>query len=77
MNSYSKALQTTLKLRYKGGMAKGLGIGCTYGIVFMSWALVFWYARVFIKSEKTDAGKAFIVIFSAIVGGMYANYHPL
>lgn len=70
LNSYSEALQTTLKLGYKGGMAKGLGIGCTYGIAFMSWALVFWYAGVFIRNGQTDGGKAFTAIFSAIVGGM-------
>ncbi|KAF6167060.1 hypothetical protein GIB67_041315 [Kingdonia uniflora] len=49
-------------------MAKGLGIGCAYGS--MSWALVFWYAGVFIRNGQTDGGKAFTVIFSAIVGGM-------
>ncbi|KAF9625853.1 hypothetical protein IFM89_027476 [Coptis chinensis] len=42
LNSYSDAIQNTLKLGYKAGMAKGLGIGCTYGIACMSWALVFW-----------------------------------
>ena len=67
LNSYSEAIQNTLKLGYKAGMAKGLGIGCTYGIACMSWALVFWYAGVFIQ---TDGGKAFTAIFSAIVGGL-------
>ncbi|KAK9105034.1 hypothetical protein Scep_021878 [Stephania cephalantha] len=69
-NSYSDAIQHTLKLGYKAGMAKGLGIGCTYGIACMSWALVFWYAGVFIRNGQTDGGKAFTAIFSAIVGGM-------
>ncbi|VAH48469.1 unnamed protein product [Triticum turgidum subsp. durum] len=70
LNSYSEAIQSTLKLGYKAGMAKGLGIGCTYGIACMSWALVFWYAGVFIRSGQTDGGKAFTAIFSAIVGGL-------
>ncbi|KAF6159984.1 hypothetical protein GIB67_033068 [Kingdonia uniflora] len=70
INSYSDAIQNTLKLGYKAGMAKGLGIGCTYGIACMSWALVFWYAGVFIRNGQTDGGKAFTAIFSAIVGGM-------
>ena len=43
----------------------------------MSWEPVFWYAGVFIRSGKTDGGKALTTIFSAIVGGMYSNYHPL
>ncbi|KAL6960743.1 ABC transporter B member 19 [Sarracenia purpurea var. burkii] len=70
LNSYSDAIQHTLKLGYKAGMAKGLGLGCTYGIACMSWALVFWYAGVFIRNGQTDGGKAFTAIFSAIVGGM-------
>ncbi|KAL0461635.1 UNVERIFIED_CONTAM: ABC transporter B family member 19 [Sesamum latifolium] len=45
-------------------------VGCTYGIACMSWALVFWYAGVFIRNGQTDGGKAFTAIFSAIVGGM-------
>ncbi|KAG0476230.1 hypothetical protein HPP92_013071 [Vanilla planifolia] len=70
LKAYSEAIQQTLKLGYKAGMAKGLGIGCTYGIACMSWALVFWYAGVFIRNGQTDGGKAFTAIFSAIVGGM-------
>ncbi|KAL4581746.1 hypothetical protein LXL04_006274 [Taraxacum kok-saghyz] len=70
LDSYSDAIQHTLKLGYKAGMAKGLGLGCTYGIACMSWALVFWYAGVFIRNGQTDGGKAFTAIFSAIVGGM-------
>ncbi|XP_047314721.1 ABC transporter B family member 19-like [Impatiens glandulifera] len=70
LNAYSEAIQHTLKLGYKAGMAKGLGLGCTYGIACMSWALVFWYAGVFIRNGQTDGGKAFTAIFSAIVGGM-------
>ncbi|KAI4346422.1 hypothetical protein L6164_007318 [Bauhinia variegata] len=70
LNAYSDAIQNTLKLGYKAGMAKGLGLGCTYGIACMSWALVFWYAGVFIRNGQTDGGKAFTAIFSAIVGGM-------
>ncbi|XP_021905166.1 ABC transporter B family member 19 [Carica papaya] len=70
LNSYSDAIQNTLKLGYKAGMAKGLGLGCTYGIACMSWALVFWYAGVFIRNGQTDGGKAFTAVFSAIVGGM-------
>ncbi|KAL6553004.1 ABC transporter B member 19 [Orobanche gracilis] len=70
LNAYSDLIENTLKLGYKAGMAKGLGLGCTYGIACMSWALVFWYAGVFIRNGQTDGGKAFTAIFSAIVGGM-------
>lgn len=48
LGAYSDLIQNTLKLGYKAGMAKGLGLGCMYGIACMSWALVFCYAGVFI-----------------------------
>nr|KAJ0223079.1 hypothetical protein LSAT_V11C200052500 [Lactuca sativa] len=56
IDSYLDAIQHTLKLGYKAGMTKGLGLGCTYGITCMN--------------GQTDGGKAFTAIFSAIVGGM-------
>ncbi|GFQ06451.1 ABC transporter b family member 19 [Phtheirospermum japonicum] len=70
LSAYSDLIQNTLKLGYKAGMAKGLGLGCTYGIACMSWALVFWCGGIFIRNGQTDGGKAFTAIFSAIVGGM-------
>ncbi|KAF9610725.1 hypothetical protein IFM89_024575 [Coptis chinensis] len=77
LKSYYDVMQNTLKLGYKDGMAKELGIGCTYGIACMSWALVFWYAGVFIRNGQTDGGKAFTAIFSAIVGGMSLGQNEL
>ncbi|XP_058187535.1 ABC transporter B family member 19-like [Rhododendron vialii] len=70
LNSYSDAIQHTLRLGYKAGMAKGLGLGCTYGILWMSWALVFWYAGVAVRNGLTDGGKAFTAILSSVVGGV-------
>ncbi|KAF7128948.1 hypothetical protein RHSIM_Rhsim10G0040700 [Rhododendron simsii] len=70
LNSYSEAIQHTLRLGYKAGMAKGLGLGCTHGMIFISWALVFWYASLFIREGLTDGGKAFTAILSAVIGGM-------
>lgn len=70
LNAYSVAIENTLKLAKKAGMAKGLGIGCTNGIACMSWALLFWYAGVCIRNGHTDGGKALTAVFSAIVGGM-------
>ncbi|KAI8533910.1 hypothetical protein RHMOL_Rhmol10G0047300 [Rhododendron molle] len=70
LNSYSDAIQHTLRLGYKAGMAKGLGLGCTYGILWMSWAGVFWYAGVFVRNGQTDGGKAFTAILSSVVGGV-------
>eukprot|EP00249_Psilotum_nudum_P016028 c25619_g2_i1 orf=2-967(-) len=40
IQSYSEALKMTVKLGYEGGMAKGLGMGVSYALLFSSWALV-------------------------------------
>lgn len=73
VESYSKALQTTLKLGYKGGMAKGLGMGVTYGVLFCSWALLLWYAGTLVRNGSTNGGKALSTIFAVIIGGMYGS----
>ncbi|KAH7846544.1 hypothetical protein Vadar_015190 [Vaccinium darrowii] len=70
LNSYSDAIQHTLRLGYKVGTARGLGLGCTYGIIILSFALVFWYAGIFIRNRLTDGGKAFTAILSAVIGGI-------
>ncbi|KAE9449261.1 hypothetical protein C3L33_18837, partial [Rhododendron williamsianum] len=70
LNSYSDAIQHTLRLGYEAGIAKGLGLGCTYGILWMSWAGVFWYAGVSVRNGQTDGGKAFTAILSSVVGGV-------
>ncbi|PKU84013.1 ABC transporter B family member 13 [Dendrobium catenatum] len=38
--AYSRSLENALKLGRKSGLAKGVGVGCTYGILFCAWALL-------------------------------------
>lgn len=68
--SFSDSLKITLTLGYKGGLAKGLGVGVTYTILFFSWALILWYGGMLIRRRETDGGKAITAIFCAIIGGM-------
>ncbi|KAI8533911.1 hypothetical protein RHMOL_Rhmol10G0047400 [Rhododendron molle] len=70
LNSYSEAIQHTMRIGYKAGMAKGLGLGCTHGIILMSWAPVFWYASLSVRTGLTDGGKALTAIICAVVGGI-------
>lgn len=70
VESYSKALQAALKLGYKGSLAKGLGMGTTYGVLFCCWALLLWYAGTLVRSGVTNGGKALSTIFAVIIGGM-------
>jgi ATP-binding cassette subfamily B (MDR/TAP) protein 1 len=59
-----------LKLGKKGGMAKGIGMGCTYGILFGAWALLLWYASTLVIHKVTNGGQAFTTILNVIISGM-------
>uniref|UniRef100_A0A804NQQ1 FRIGIDA-like protein n=1 Tax=Zea mays TaxID=4577 RepID=A0A804NQQ1_MAIZE len=77
LKSYSEAIQNTLQLGYKAEMAKGLGIGCTYGIARMSWALVFWCVDVFIGNGLTDGASQSFSNLGACSNGKIADYKVL
>ncbi|KAG6555321.1 hypothetical protein Mapa_003364 [Marchantia paleacea] len=70
VKSYSDALDTTMKLGRKGGMAKGLGVGFTYGLLFGAWALLLWYASILVMDGKTNGGQAFTTILNVIISGI-------
>ena len=62
MNAYSSALERSYNLGKKGGMAKGIGMGCTYGVLFGAWALLLWYASTLVIHKVINGGQAFITI---------------
>ncbi|KAH7435715.1 hypothetical protein KP509_06G076400 [Ceratopteris richardii] len=70
INSYSETLEETLELGYKGGFAKGCGMGVSYVLLFCTWALIVWYAGVLVRRGETNGGKSLTAIFSVIIGGM-------
>ncbi|KAM5565167.1 ABC transporter B family member 13-like [Rosa sericea] len=69
IETYSQSLNNALKLGKKGGLAKGLGVGLTYGLLFCAWALLLWYAGILVRHHDTNGGKAFTTIINVIVSG--------
>lgn len=69
IESYSKSLSDALKLGKKGGVAKGVGVGLTYGLLFCSWAFLLWYAGVLVRRQVTNGGKAFTTIINVVFSG--------
>ncbi|KAH9604959.1 hypothetical protein KSS87_002098 [Heliosperma pusillum] len=69
VKKYSRSLEKALKLGKKGGLAKGLGIGFTYGLLFCAWALLLWYASILVRHRQTNGGKAFTTIINVIFSG--------
>jgi len=67
---YSRSLQKALKLGKKSGLAKGIGIGFTYGLLLCAWALLLWYASILVRHGQTNGGKAFTTIINVIFSGL-------
>ncbi|CAM6127718.1 unnamed protein product [Calypogeia fissa] len=70
LKAYTDSLQETLALGKKAGLAKGLGVGCTYGLLFGAWALLLWYASTLVMSGVTNGGQAFTTILNVIIAGI-------
>ncbi|KAH8947268.1 hypothetical protein BDL97_11G031200 [Sphagnum fallax] len=70
LQAYSKALQLTLVMAKKGGIAKGLSVGLTHGLLVGVWALLFWYASLLVLQKITNGGQAFTTIINAVVSGL-------
>ncbi|KAG7593128.1 ABC transporter type 1 transmembrane domain superfamily [Arabidopsis thaliana x Arabidopsis arenosa] len=69
VKSYSNSLKKALKLGKRSGLAKGLGVGLTYSLLFCSWALLLWYASLLVRHGKTNGAKAFTTILNVIFSG--------
>ncbi|BFI30403.1 autophagy-related protein 9 [Marchantia polymorpha subsp. ruderalis] len=67
---YSLSLESTLKLGYKSGWAKGIGMGGTYGVLFGCWALLLWYGGTLVRKGNLNGGEALSSIFPVIIGGL-------
>jgi ATP-binding cassette subfamily B (MDR/TAP) protein 1 len=70
VHQFSRALQSTLKLGYQGGFAKGVGMGITYSVLFCCWALLLWYGGKLVREGSANGGKALSTIFAVVVGGI-------
>ncbi|KAK6115191.1 hypothetical protein DH2020_007460 [Rehmannia glutinosa] len=71
IETYSNSLKNALKLAKKTGIAKGVGIGFTYGLLFCAWALLLWYASILVRHGDTNGGKAFTTIINVIYSGLF------
>ncbi|KAH7284414.1 hypothetical protein KP509_34G053700 [Ceratopteris richardii] len=68
--SYSRALEKTVALGIKGGLAKGLGMGSVYLLLYFTWSLLLWFAGRMVLKGSIHGGPAFVTILNAVVGGI-------
>lgn len=69
MAEFSSALQGSVKLGLKQGLAKGLAIGSN-GIVFGIWGFIAWYGSRLVMYHGARGGTIFAVGASIVVGGL-------
>ncbi|XP_021747650.1 ABC transporter B family member 1 [Chenopodium quinoa] len=70
LQTYSAALKIAQKLGYKSGLAKGLGLGGTYFVVFCCYALLLWYGGYLVRHHLTNGGLAIATMFAVMIGGI-------
>eukprot|EP00250_Pteridium_aquilinum_P022328 c25352_g1_i3 orf=1-3525(-) len=63
---YSEALLLSKNIGKRSELAKGLGVGFTYGASFASFSLLLWYAGKLIWNGDTNGGSAFATILTVI-----------
>ncbi|KAL9843258.1 ABC transporter B family member 1 [Arabidopsis thaliana] len=68
--AYSSALKIAQKLGYKTGLAKGMGLGATYFVVFCCYALLLWYGGYLVRHHLTNGGLAIATMFAVMIGGL-------
>ncbi|XP_050223554.1 ABC transporter B family member 15-like [Mercurialis annua] len=69
ISEYSKALDCTVKLGLRQGLAKGLAIGSN-GVVFAIWSFMSYYGSRMVMYDNSRGGTVFAVGASIAVGGL-------
>ncbi|KAL3695725.1 hypothetical protein R1sor_009801 [Riccia sorocarpa] len=68
--AFRRALEVTTKLGIFCGLAKGIGVGLSLGVVNFSWALQLWFGGIQIRDGHTNGGAVLGAIFSIVFGSM-------
>ena len=66
---FSNALETTIKLGLKQGLAKGLTVGSN-GLVFAIWAFMAWYGNNLVSHHGLNGGNVIATGLVSIIGGL-------
>ncbi|KAI3799160.1 hypothetical protein L1987_34450 [Smallanthus sonchifolius] len=69
LSEYSAALEGTVKLGLKQGLAKGVAIGSN-GIVFAVWSFLSWYGSRLVMYHGASGGTVFAVGAAIAIGGL-------
>jgi ATP-binding cassette subfamily B (MDR/TAP) protein 1 len=70
MANFSSALDATVKLGLKQGLAKGIAIGGNGSLSFSLWAFISWYGSRLVMNHEATGGQIFGVGYCIILGGL-------
>eukprot|EP00249_Psilotum_nudum_P022768 c28638_g1_i1 orf=285-3995(-) len=70
IESYARSLSVTFEIGKRSGLAKGLGVGTMYGLLFCAWALLLWYSGRLVRKGDTNGAKAFTTVLNVIMSGL-------
>lgn len=69
LDRFRQALQESMKLGIKQGIAKGLMIG-SMGMVFVAWAFESWAGSILVVERGESGGTVFIAAVCVVLGGL-------
>ncbi|PWA78768.1 AAA+ ATPase domain-containing protein [Artemisia annua] len=70
IEKFSNALQNTMKLGIKQGLARGVMIG-SMGIIYINWAFQAWFGSILVSKHGAKGGDIFVAGFNVLMGGLY------
>eukprot|EP00730_Choanoeca_flexa_P006144 TRINITY_DN12095_c3_g2_i4.p1 TRINITY_DN12095_c3_g2~~TRINITY_DN12095_c3_g2_i4.p1 ORF type:complete len:1304 (+),score=400.93 TRINITY_DN12095_c3_g2_i4:47-3958(+) len=67
---YKKELAVTCREGTKAGLYQGAGMGFFFGVIFLSYALTFWYGGTLVNDGEISTGEVLTAFFAVIIGAM-------
>lgn len=69
LNKFSSALEKTMQLGMRQGLAKGLMMG-SMGIIYVGWAFQAWVGTILVSEKGEKGGTVFVAGICVIMGGL-------
>ncbi|PIA58603.1 hypothetical protein AQUCO_00500501v1 [Aquilegia coerulea] len=70
VESYKTALSKTYEYGKMGGLAKGVGMGAVYFVVFGSYALLIWFTSIAVHKKIANGGDSFATVSIVVSSGL-------
>ncbi|KAH6795632.1 hypothetical protein C2S51_036618 [Perilla frutescens var. frutescens] len=69
VEKFSNALQKTMELGVKQGLARGLMMG-SMGVIYISWGFQAWIGSLLVSKKGEKGGDVFVAGFNVLMGGL-------